>query len=40
MCGGLVYIGKLGQVCLRPGLGRPCVETELAATEKSATDGD
>ena len=23
-----------------PSLGRPCVETELAATEKSATDGD
>ena len=27
-------------VSIKPGLGRPCVETELAATEKSATDGD
>ena len=25
---------------IRPCLGRPCVETELAATGKSATDGD
>ena len=25
---------------IRPCLGNPCVETELAATEKSATDGD
>ena len=25
---------------LRASVGRPCVETELMATEKSATDGD
>ena len=25
-------------VTLKPGLGCPCVKTELAATEKSATD--
>ena len=25
---------------LKPGLGRPCVETELAITEKSAIYGD
>ena len=25
---------------LKPSLGRPCVETELVATEKSATDID
>ena len=28
------------KVSLKPGLGRPCIETELAATEKSATDGN
>ena len=25
---------------LRAGVGRPCVETELTATKKSATDGN
>ena len=31
---------SVGSPQIMPGLGSPCVETELAATEKSTTDGD
>ena len=30
----------MGPDCLRAGVCRPCVETELTATKKSATDGN
>ena len=33
-------IWKKSHKCLRAGVCRPCVETELTATKKSATDGN
>ena len=35
-----VYMGYVWFPTLRAGVCRPCVETELTATKKSATDGN